>query len=119
MSIIGWTKAYRFSPKRFPADVSALGSCSTPAFTLGKARLYISESCAEAGQIGFLRQVLDGSARLCEAFSGIGLYQPGGDALQGGLAGTVATNQADPIAGCNGESRAGKRRRCTKLRLIS
>jgi len=39
-------------------------------------------------------------------------YQPGGDALQGGLAGTVATNQADPIAGCNGESRAGKRRRC-------
>ena len=51
----------------------------------------ISESCAEAGQIGFLRQVLDGSARLCEAFSGIGLYQPGGDALQGGLAGTVAT----------------------------
>jgi hypothetical protein len=78
----------------------------------GKTRLYISERCAEAGQIGFLRQVLDGSARLGEAFSGIGLYQPGGDAQQGGLAGTVATNQADPVAGCNGESRARKQRRC-------
>ena len=32
------------------------------------------EHGAEAGQIGFLRQVLNGCARLREAFSGIGLY---------------------------------------------
>ena len=47
-----------------------------------KPRLDIIEHGAEAVQIGFLRQVLNGCARLGEAFSGIGMYQSGGDAQQ-------------------------------------
>ena len=47
-----------------------------------KPRLDIIERGAEAVQIGFLRQVLNGRARLGEAFSGIGMYQPGGNAQQ-------------------------------------
>jgi hypothetical protein len=52
------------------------------------------------------------SARLGEAFSSIGLYQPGGDAQQCRLTGAVSPDQADPVAGCHGQSRAGKQRRC-------
>src|SRR5260370_13523472 len=76
-----------------------------------KSGLDIGEGGGEAGQIGFLRQVLDRRPRLSEAFSGIGLYQSGGNAQQDRFAGAVAADQTDPVAGGNGQSRAGKQRR--------
>ena len=79
-----------------------------------KPRLDISQGGAEAGQIGFLRQVLDRRAGLGEALAGIGLHQPGGDAQQCRFAGTVAPDQADPVAGGDGQPRAGKQRRHTE-----
>ncbi len=71
----------------------------------------ISESGAEPGQIGFLGQVLDRRPRLSEAFSGIGLYQSGGYVQQGRFAGAVAPDEADPVAGRDGQARAGQERR--------
>jgi len=47
-------------------------------------------------------------AGLGEAIPGIGLRQPGRNAQQGGLAGAIAPDQADPVAGHNGQLRAGK-----------
>src|SRR6202011_2445043 len=79
-----------------------------------KSRLDISQGCAETGQIGFLRQVLDRCAGLSKPLAGIGLYQSGGDAQQSRFARTVPPDQADPVAGCNRQSRAGKQRRCTE-----
>jgi hypothetical protein len=70
--------------------------------------LDIGENGGEAGQIGFLRQVLDPRARLSEALTGIGLHQAGGDAQQGRLARTVAADEADPVAGRDGQTRAGQ-----------
>ncbi len=70
--------------------------------------LDIGEGRGETGQIGFLRQVLDRRAGLREALTGIGLHQPGGDAQQGRLARTVAADEADPVAGRDGQTRAGQ-----------
>jgi len=55
-----------------------------------KPRLDISQGCAETGQIGFLRQVLDGCAGLSKPLAGVGLCQSGGDAQQCRFARTVA-----------------------------
>ena len=70
--------------------------------------LDIGEGGGEAGQIGFLRQVLDRGARLSEALTGIGLHQSSGDAQQGRLARAVAAYEADPVAGRDGQTRAGQ-----------
>ena len=51
-----------------------------------------------------------GYAGLSEAIPRIGLHQPGRNAQQGRLAGAVAPDQADPVAGRNGQLRAGKQR---------
>ena len=61
-----------------------------------KPRLDVGEGVREAGQIRFLRQIVDCGAWLGEAIPGIGLHQPGGNAQQGGFAGAVAPDQADP-----------------------
>ena len=79
-----------------------------------KPRLDISQGCAETGQIGFLRQVLDRCAGLSKPVAGIGLYQPGGDAQQCRFARAVAPDQTDPVAGCNRQHRAGKQRHHTE-----
>ena len=68
----------------------------------------IGEGGGEAGEIGFLRQVLDRRPRLSEAFAGIGLHQSGGDAQQGRFARAVVADQADPVAGRDGQTRAGQ-----------
>jgi hypothetical protein len=68
----------------------------------------------EAGQIRFLRQIVDCGAGLGEAISRIGLHQPGRNAQQGGLAPAVAPDQADSIAGRDGQLRASKQRRNSK-----
>ena len=60
---------------------------------------HVSLRGGEAGQVRLLRQVADGGAGLGEAAAGIGLDQIGGDAQQGGLAGAVASDQADAVAG--------------------
>ena len=54
---------------------------------------------------------MDRRPRLSEAFSGIGLYQSGGYAQQGRFAGAVAPDEADPVAGRDGQARAGQERR--------
>jgi hypothetical protein len=46
--------------------------------------------------------------------AGIGLDLPGGDAQQSRFARAVAPDQADPVAGCNRQSRAGKQWRHTE-----
>ena len=79
-----------------------------------KPRLDIGQGCDEPGQIRLLRQVLDRRAGLSKTLAGIGLDQPGGDAQQRRFAGAVAPDQADPVAGCNGQRRAGKQRRRTE-----
>ena len=82
------------------------GASSCPVMTVRrrgvKPGIDISESGAEPGQIGFLGQVLDRRPRLSEAFSGIGLYQSGGNAQQGRFAGAVAAHKTDPVAGRDG-----------------
>jgi hypothetical protein len=45
-----------------------------------KPRLDIGQGVREAGQIRFLRQIVDCSAGLGEAIPGIGLHQPGRNA---------------------------------------
>ena len=77
-------------------------------------RLDIGQGRGETGQIGFLRQVLDRCAGLGKPLAGIGLHQPGGDAQQGRFARTVAPDEADPVAGRDRQSRAGKQRRRTE-----
>jgi hypothetical protein len=72
---------------------------------VGKAGFDILQGCGEAGEVGFLRQVADGCARLGEAAAGIGLHQTGGDPQQSGFAGAVAADQANPVAG--GDRNAG------------
>jgi hypothetical protein len=73
-----------------------------------KPSLDIGEGGGEAGQIGFLRQVLDRRLRLSEVFAGIGLHQSGGDAQQGRFARAVAAYEADPVVGRDGQTRAGQ-----------
>jgi hypothetical protein len=89
-----------------------------PVATIGrrgaKTRLDIGQGGGEAGQIRFLRQIVDCGAGLGEAISRIGLHQPGRNAQQGRLAGAVAPDQADPVAGRNGQLRAGKQGRNPK-----
>jgi hypothetical protein len=79
-----------------------------------KARLDIGQGGGEAGQIRFLQQIVDCGAGLGEAIPRIGLHQSGRNAQQGGLAGAVAPDQANPVAGRNGQLRAGKQRRNPK-----
>ncbi len=74
-------------------------------------RLDIGERGGKPGKVGLLRQVADGGARLGEAAAGVGLHQAGGDAQQGGLAGAVAPDQADAVAGGNRQAGAGQQRR--------
>ena len=73
-----------------------------------KPGLDICERGDEAGQIGFLRQVLDRRPGLGEAFAGIGLHQRGGNAQQGRFARAVAAYEADAVAGRDGQTRAGQ-----------
>src|SRR3954469_11655191 len=73
--------------------------------------LDIRESGGEADEIGFLWQVLDSRTGLDEAFSSVGVYQPGRDPQQGRFAGAVTANKTDAVAGGNGQSRAGEQRR--------
>ncbi len=51
------------------------------------------------GEIRLLRQIADGSPRLHETLTAIGLDQPGGDFQQGRFAGTVASDEAYALAG--------------------
>src|SRR5436190_12978578 len=74
--------------------------------------LDIRESGGEADEIGFLWQVLDTRAGLEEAFSSVGVYQPGRNPQQGRFSGAVAADETDPVAGGNGQSRASEQRRC-------
>ena len=70
--------------------------------------LDIGEGGGETGQIGFLRQLLDRRSRLRKAFAGLGLHQSGGDAQQGRFARAVVADEADPVAGRDGQTRAGQ-----------
>ena len=71
---------------------------------------HVSLRGGEPGQVRLLRQVADGGARLGEAAPGIGLDQVGGDAQQGGLAGAVASDQADAVARRDRQPGAGQQR---------
>ncbi len=64
----------------------------------------------EAGEVGFLRQIANGRTGLGEPAAGVGLDEAGGDAQQGGLAGAVAADQADPVTGGDGQAGAGQQR---------
>ena len=71
-------------------------------------RLDIRQRGREAGQVRLLRQIANGGAGLGEPATGIRLHQAGGNAQQGGLAGAVAADQAQPIAGGDRQTRAGQ-----------
>ena len=99
------------SPER-PSSLSRYSARWRPSAVRGaKTRLDIGQRGGEPGQIGFLRQIVDRRAGLGEALSGIGLDEPGGDAQQGRFARAVAPDEADPVAGRDGQPRAGKQRR--------
>ena len=68
----------------------------------------------EAGEVGLLRQVADGRARLQEAAAGVGLDQPGGDLQERRLAGAVPADQAQALAGADRQLGAGQQRRAAK-----
>ena len=78
---------------------------------VAQARFDIGQRGGEAGEVGLLRQIADGGAGLGEAAAGIGLHQARRRSQQGGFAGAVAADQADAVAGCDGERRAGQQRR--------
>jgi hypothetical protein len=84
------------------ATISRLGA---------KTSLGIGKRRGKARQIRFLGQIANCGAGLGEAIPGIGLHQPGRYAQQGGFAGAIAPDQADPVAGRNGQLRAGKQGR--------
>ena len=65
----------------------------------------------KAGKVRFLRQIPDRGAGLGEARARVGANQTGGDLQQGRLAGAVAPDQADAVAGGNGKLRPGQQRR--------
>jgi hypothetical protein len=67
-----------------------------------KPRLGVGQRGGGPRQIGFLREIADRGTGLDEAVTGIGLHQASGNAQQGGLAGAIAPNQADPITGGDG-----------------
>ena len=70
-----------------------------------EAGLHVIQRSFEAGQIRLLRQVADGGAGLEEAGAPIGLQHPGRDLQQGGLAGPVAANEANPLPGAHTDRR--------------
>jgi len=68
----------------------------------------------EAGEIRFLRQIADGSARLHEAAAAVGLDQTGRDLQERRFAGAVAADQADALIGGDREFDARQQRRAAK-----
>ena len=79
-----------------------------------EAGLHIGERRCGAGEIGLLRQIAHGGARLQEARAAVGLDQPGGDLEQGRLARAVAADQADALAGRDRQLDAGEQRRAAE-----
>ena len=77
--------------------------------------LNVGERRRRAGEIGLLRQVAHGGARLHEAGAAVGLDQPGGDLEQGRLARSVAANQAHALAGRDRELDAGQAAACRRM----
>ncbi len=78
-----------------------------PAFDKG-------ERCVVAGKIRLLRQIAHHRARLHEDSAAVGLDQFGGDFQQGRLAGAIAADQRDPLAGRYRQVGAGQQRRAAK-----
>ena len=71
----------------------------------------IGEGGFEAGEIRLLRQVAHGGAGLDEALARVLIDQAGGDFQQGGFARAVAADQAQPVAGRDGNIRPAQQRR--------
>ncbi len=89
------------------------------------ARLIMVVAGAEAGldigqrglvlaEIRLLRQIADGGAGLHEAAAAVGLDQPGRDLQQRRLAGAVAADQADALAGGDRQLDARQQRRAAE-----
>ncbi len=64
---------------------------------MGQAGFDIFKRGSEAGEIRFLRKIADRGAGLRETPTGIGLHQPSGNSQEGGFAGAVAADQANPV----------------------
>src|SRR5215207_777448 len=67
-----------------------------------------------AGEIRFLRQIADGSAGLDEAATAVGFDHAGRDFQKRGFAGTVAADQAHPLASRNLKVGRGQERRAAE-----
>ena len=71
--------------------------------TLAHPGLDVFEHGVEPRHVGLLRQIAHGGARLHEAVALVGFDEPGGDLQQGRLAGAVAADEADALAGSDRE----------------
>ncbi len=68
--------------------------------------LDVVERRGEARQVRLLRKVADGGARLHEAGAAVRQHEPGRDLEQGRLAGAVAPDEADALAGAHADGGA-------------
>ena len=78
-----------------------------PAFDIG-------ERGGKAGEVGLLRQIADGRARLHEALAAVGLDQARNDLEQRRLARAVAAHETDPLARGDGQLHALQQRRAAE-----
>ncbi len=68
----------------------------------------------KAGKVGLLRKIANGRVRLRESRAAVDVEQPRGDLQERRLAGAVAADQADPLAGRDGELSPIEERRAAK-----